>query len=145
MLTTCPRPIKVMGEDMESASFFSFPLATEMFHFARCLSLRLCIQRRIIRLHRIGLPHSEIPGSQVACHLPETFRRLLRPSSAPRYQAIHRTPLRASAIQCSDCKIVGGMVETYVRFFITLTSWRLQSRRIEFMPCTYDLLSIPCG
>jgi hypothetical protein len=28
-----------------------------------------------------GFPHSEISGSQVACHLTEAYRRLLRPSS----------------------------------------------------------------
>ena len=32
--------------------------------------------------HLSGLPHSEIPGSKVACHLTEAFRRLLRPSSS---------------------------------------------------------------
>ena len=30
-----------------------------------------------------GLPHSEILGSQVGYHLPEAYRRFLRPSSAP--------------------------------------------------------------
>jgi len=29
-----------------------------------------------------GLPHSEISGSKVACHLTEAYRRLLRPSSS---------------------------------------------------------------
>ena len=29
------------------------------------------------------LPHSEIPGSQPGCRLPEAYRRLPRPSSAP--------------------------------------------------------------
>ncbi len=29
-----------------------------------------------------GFPHSETSGSKVACHLPEVYRRLLRPSSA---------------------------------------------------------------
>src|SRR5574340_1102307 len=28
-----------------------------------------------------GFPHSDIPGSKLACQLPETFRRLPRPSS----------------------------------------------------------------
>jgi len=28
-----------------------------------------------------GLPHSEIPGSKLVCQLPETYRRLPRPSS----------------------------------------------------------------
>ena len=28
-----------------------------------------------------GFPHSDIPGSKLACQLPEAFRRLQRPSS----------------------------------------------------------------
>ena len=32
--------------------------------------------------HQDGFPHSDIPGSKVACHLTEAFRRLLRPSSS---------------------------------------------------------------
>src|SRR5690606_10849694 len=39
-----------------------------------------------------GFPHSDIPGSQVGCHLPEAFRRLPRPSSAPRAQAFTVCP-----------------------------------------------------
>jgi hypothetical protein len=30
-----------------------------------------------------GFPHSDILGSQLGCQLPEAYRRLLRPSSAP--------------------------------------------------------------
>ena len=30
-----------------------------------------------------GFPHSDIPGSQLGWQLPEAFRSLLRPSSAP--------------------------------------------------------------
>ena len=33
-------------------------------------------------LQSAGFPHSEIYGSKVACHLPEAYRRLLRPSSS---------------------------------------------------------------
>ena len=32
---------------------------------------------------RAGFPHSEILGSRFVCQLPEAYRRLLRPSSAP--------------------------------------------------------------
>ena len=41
--------------------------------------LHLCIQCKIPV--KGGFPHSEISGSKVACHLPEAYRRLLRPSS----------------------------------------------------------------
>ena len=30
-----------------------------------------------------GFPHSDIPGSQLGWQLPEAYRSLLRPSSAP--------------------------------------------------------------
>ncbi len=77
----------------------SFPLGTEMFHFPRFPPHILCIQIWVIEFYSTGFPHSDISGSKVVCHLPEAFRRLPRPSSAPRCQAIHRTPLRAMAIR----------------------------------------------
>src|SRR3989344_4725461 len=49
----------------------SFPLATEMFHFARFTS-RL---REIIWSSHIGFPHSAISGSKPARRLPEAYRR----------------------------------------------------------------------
>ena len=36
---------------------------------------------------RMRFPYSDISGSKVACHLPEAFRRLLRPSSALHVEA----------------------------------------------------------
>src|SRR3989344_7577667 len=48
----------------------SFPLATEMFHFARFTS-RL---REIIWSSHIGFPHSAISGSKPARRLPEAYR-----------------------------------------------------------------------
>jgi len=81
---------------------FSFPLGTEMFHFPRFPPHDLCIQSWARWLHQRRLPHSEIPGSKVASHLPEAYRRLRRPSSAHFCQAIHRTPLCASAIRMRD-------------------------------------------
>src|SRR3989338_3174467 len=53
-----------------------------MFHFAGSSSYALCIQAQISSLQLDGFPHSDIPGSKVACHLTEAFRRLLRPSSS---------------------------------------------------------------
>jgi hypothetical protein len=52
-----------------------------MFQFPWFASQDLCIQSRDNQLMLAGLPHSEIPGSKVVCHLPETYRRLQRPSS----------------------------------------------------------------
>jgi hypothetical protein len=39
--------------------------------------------RRQRSMTSAGFPHSEIPGSQSGCRLPEAYRRLPRPSSAP--------------------------------------------------------------
>ena len=39
------------------------------------------------RLMTGGFPHSEIFGSKGVCHLPEAYRRLLRPSSPPTAKA----------------------------------------------------------
>ncbi len=62
--------------------FFSLPRATKMFQFARYTPQALCIQTWVRRYFcRRGFPHSDIPGSQVGCHLPEAYRRLRRPSS----------------------------------------------------------------
>ena len=41
-----------------------------------------------------GFPHSDILGSQLGCQLPEAYRRLLRPSSAPCAQASTVRPLK---------------------------------------------------
>ena len=82
--------------------FVSFPLGTEMFHFPRFPPATYVFSGRVIVLHTMGFPHSDILGSKVACHLPGAYRRLPRLSSAPRCQVIHHTPLRASAIQSAN-------------------------------------------
>ena len=53
-----------------------------MFQFAGLSPKSLCIQLLVSALHTEGFPHSEISGSQVAYHIPEAYRRLLRPSSS---------------------------------------------------------------
>src|SRR5699024_7900333 len=46
---------------------------------------------------RGGFPHSDILGSQLCCQLPEAFRRLTRPSSAPLAKASTVCPLKLTA------------------------------------------------
>src|SRR5690606_17185667 len=64
---------------------FSLPVGTEMFHFPTFPLPALYIQAGVTRtLARLaGFPHSETLGSQPAYRLPQDYRRLLRPSSAP--------------------------------------------------------------
>ena len=46
-----------------------------------------------IEVYSIGFPHSEIPGSKVATHLPEAYRRYAASFIAALCQGIHHTPL----------------------------------------------------
>ena len=64
---------------------FSLPVGTEMFHFPTFPLPALYIQAGVTRYARAlaGFPHSDILGSQLVYQLPEAYRRLLRPSSAP--------------------------------------------------------------
>ena len=62
---------------------FSLPVGTEMFHFPTFPLSCLYIQQEVTRSSLAGFPHSEILGSKSAYRLPEAYRRLLRPSSAP--------------------------------------------------------------
>ena len=43
---------------------------------------------------RAGFPHSDILGSQLVCQLPEAYRRLRRPSSAPSAKASTLCPYK---------------------------------------------------
>ena len=63
----------------------SLPVGTEMFHFPTFPLPALYIQAGVTGSARrpAGFPHSETLGSKFAYQLPEAYRRLLRPSSAP--------------------------------------------------------------
>ena len=66
-------------------SVIYFPAGTEMVHFPALAHTRLCIQRAVTRVHLVGFPHSDIPGSKPACGSPRLFaachvlHRLLAP------------------------------------------------------------------
>jgi hypothetical protein len=70
-------------------SVIYFPSGTEMVHFPELAHTRLCIQRAVTRVHLVGFPHSEIPGSKPACGSPgliaacHVLHRLLAPRHSP--------------------------------------------------------------
>ena len=70
---------------LTESRLLSLPVGTEMFHFPTFPLPALYIQAGVTRSARrpAGFPHSEILGSKCAYPLPEAYRRLLRPSSAP--------------------------------------------------------------
>ena len=51
-------------------------------------------QRGNALLIRAGFPHSEIPGSKVASHLPEAYRRHATSFIASIFQGIHHPPVK---------------------------------------------------
>lgn len=65
-----------------------FPPITEMFHFIGFASLAGSHD-----ITHMEFPHSEISGSKVVWHLPETYRSQTTSFIARQNQGIHRTPL----------------------------------------------------
>ena len=70
-------------------SVIYFPSGTEMVHFPELAHTRLWIQRAVTRVHLVGFPHSDIPGSKPACGSPRliaachVLHRLLAPRHPP--------------------------------------------------------------
>ena len=77
--------IRVRSPLLTESLLFSLPVGTEMFHFPTFPLPALYIQAGVTRYARAlaGFPHSDILGSQLVYQLPEAYRRLRRPSSAP--------------------------------------------------------------
>ena len=77
--------IRVRSPLLTESLLFSLPAGTEMFHFPAFPLPALYIQAGVTGSARrpAGFPHSEILGSKLVYQLPEAYRRLLRPSSAP--------------------------------------------------------------
>ena len=80
---------RVRSPLLSESRFLSFPSGTEMVHFPEFALTFLCIQKAVIRVYRIGFPHSEIPGSKPACGSPgliaacHVLHRLLLPRHPP--------------------------------------------------------------
>ena len=78
---------RVRSPLLTESLLFSLPVGTEMFHFPTFPLPVLYIQTGITGSSPAGFPHSEILGSKSVYRLPEAYRRLLRPSSAPNAKA----------------------------------------------------------
>ena len=79
---------------------FRSPLLTEYLFLPvlRCFTSRRSLHTPYIfrcgspHMTAAGFPHSETLGSQLVCQLPEDYRRLQRPSSAPSAKASTNVP-----------------------------------------------------
>ena len=78
---------RVRSPLLTESLLLSLPVGTEMFHFPTFPLSTLYIQVEITGSSPAGFPHSEILGSGFVYQLPEAYRRLLRPSSAPTAKA----------------------------------------------------------
>ena len=74
---------RVRSPLLTESLLFSLPDGTEMFHFPSFPLSSLYIQLEVTGSSPAGFPHSEILGSKFVYQLPEAYRRLRRPSSAP--------------------------------------------------------------
>lgn len=78
---------RVRSPLLTESLLLSLPVGTEMFHFPTFPLPALYIQAGITGSSPAEFPHSEILGSKSVYRLPEAYRRLLRPSSAPTAKA----------------------------------------------------------
>jgi hypothetical protein len=85
----------------------SFPAGTEMFHFPAFPPEPYIFRNGSHDMTRTGFPHSDILGSRFACQLPEAYRRLLRPSSAPGAKASTLCPykLQTTKTKYKDARV----------------------------------------
>ena len=95
---------------------FRSPLLTEYLFLSvlRCFTSRRSLHTPYIfrcgYLHMTagGFPHSEILGSQLVCQLPEAYRRLRRPSSAPGAKASTLCPYKLQHFTLRRAQIQGS-------------------------------------
>ena len=78
-----------------SGSRCCFPLlgVLRCFNSPGCLNWSYVFRPECLGITPGGFPHSDIPGSTPAWRLPEAYRSLLRPSSAPSAKAFTKDPL----------------------------------------------------
>src|SRR4029079_17599427 len=96
--------VRVRSPLLAESLLFSLPVGTEMVHFPTLSSLRLWIQRRILRVYQRGFPHSEIPGSKLVCSSPGLFAayRVLHRLLAPRHSPYALSSLTTSVWTHAD-------------------------------------------
>ena len=128
LLSVWPLPLSLAATngisfDFSSSAYLDVSLRRVPF-------LHLCIQCRIHGSSPWGLPHSEIPGSTYL-QLPEAYRSLSRPSSAPDAKAF---TLRSFSLElptylsdstsfsiCSNCLSFDNLGSLFYLLSLTVT------------------------
>jgi hypothetical protein len=83
---------RVRSPLLAESLLFSVPVGTEMVHFPTLSSLRLCIQRRILRYYPKGVSPFGHPRVKARLQLTGAYRSLPRPSSTPGAKAFTVRP-----------------------------------------------------
>ena len=118
-LVTCHSPLvtalrkagfglfRVRSPLLTESLLLSLPPGTEMVHFPGLARTRLWIQRAVIRVRRIGLPHSEILGSKGASPSPRLFAgsRVLHRRLAPRHPPYALSSLTIKSAQHTNAAV----------------------------------------
>lgn len=100
---------------LTQSRLMSSPAGTEMFHFPASRPRDLCVQPRVMGHDPIGLLHSEIPGSQCACHSPRLIAacHVLHRLMVPRHPSCARIRLAEALL----AKTKSDLRSVYVAFF----------------------------
>ena len=105
----------------------SIPPGTKMFQFPGCAP---CIKYTVIRCYLMGFPHSEISGSKVVWHLPETYRSQTTSFIAPFSQGIHHAPLMELPVRSSTNRFVCVLCQHNANHFTFVdVFWNYQQAR----------------
>lgn len=75
------------------------------------------IKCKVIEYYSMGFPHSEISGSKVVWHLPETYRSQTTSFIASFSQGIHHAPLMELPVRSSTNRFV------FVSWVVTKTTF----------------------
>ena len=97
----------------------------------------------MIEVRSIGFPHSDISGSKVARHLPETYRSRATSFIASESQGIHRTPLRFLAGNVNRVRN-GSPTAGYVMFVSCFANLLQTYNQSETDPTCFFFFFLTC-
>ena len=115
-------------------SVIYFPSGTEMVHFPELAHTGLCIQPAVTRVHLVGFPHSEIPGSKPACGSPRLIAacHVLHRLLAPRHPPYALSSLIIKLTQYVVC--LRAAKQLLVLWLIGVAKHRLSPARFALFP-----------
>ena len=93
---------------------------------------------------RAGFPHSDIPGSKLACQLPEAYRRLQRPSSPVVAKASTTCTFSLDPITLSAARAVSAVIEALGCIAATQPQMQVMQFHTQMSPAQKYEPDSPC-